>query len=391
MEFVIKQSVLKDELGFVQGIVEKKSTIPVLSNILIESIGENNIRIVGTDLDVTIRCETGADIKQSGSICVQARKLFDIVRLLDGGDIHFTKDENEWVRLSSGKSNFRLAGVARDTFPEVPSFKSAPMKLSAEIFNHFIHNTAFAITNEQSRFTLSGAKFMIDGNSAKMVTTDGHRLAYIERQLPNDSAEAMDALIPKKALLELVKIARDSSGEISFGEDPNHIYFEVNGRLLITRKLSGTFPNYEMVIPKDNDKIAIFDAEEMKTAIRRVALMADERTRSVRLTIKPNEIEIGAQSSEEGEANEKIAADYSGDEVNIGFNSQYLQDFLNVIGSVEAETVEQETDGEKVKVKESGGKPRVAFEFKDGNAQTQMSLAGDKNYTYKYIVMPLRI
>jgi DNA polymerase-3 subunit beta len=194
-------------------------------------------------LDVTIRCEAEADIKQGGSICVQARKLFDIVRLLDGGDVHFIKDENEWVRLNSGKSNFRLAGVSRDTFPEVPSFKSAPMKLSAEIFNHFIHTTAFAITNEQSRFTLSGAKFVIDGASAKMVTTDGHRLAYIERQLTNSATtEAMDALIPKKALLELVKIAREANGEVSFGEDPNHIYFEVGGRLLITRKLSGTFP-----------------------------------------------------------------------------------------------------------------------------------------------------
>ncbi|MCU1288886.1 MAG: Beta sliding clamp [Acidobacteria bacterium] len=391
MEFVIKQSVLKDELGFVQGIVEKKSTIPVLSNILIESVGENNIRIVGTDLDVTIRCEAPADIKQAGSMCIQARKLFDIVRLLDDADVHFKKDENEWVKLQCGKSNFRLAGVSKENFPEVPSFKNAPMKLSAEIFNHFIHNTAFAITNEQSRFTLSGAKFVIDGNSAKMVTTDGHRLAYIERQLPGTSTEAMDALIPKKALLELVKIARDSKGEVSFGEDPNHIYFEVDGRLLITRKLSGTFPNYEMVIPKDNDKVATFDADEMKTAIRRVALMADERTRSVRLTIKPNEIEIGAQSSEEGEASEKVVADYSGEEINIGFNSQYLQDFLNVISAVEASETEQETDGEKVKVRESAGKPRVSFEFKDGNAQTQMSIAGDKNYTYKYIVMPLRI
>src|SRR4028119_1367342 len=198
MEFTIKQGVLKDELGFVQGIVEKKSTIPVLSNILIESVGENNIRIVGTDLDVTIRCEAEADIKQSGSMCVQARKLFDIVRLLDGGDVHFTKDENEWVRLNSGKSNFRLAGVSRDTFPEVPSFKSAPMKLSADIFNHFIQNTALAITNEQSRFTLSGAKFIIDGNHAKMVTTDGHRLAFIQRDLGGAATENMDALIPKK-------------------------------------------------------------------------------------------------------------------------------------------------------------------------------------------------
>ena len=394
MEFVIKQSVLKDELGFVQGIVEKKSTIPVLSNILIESVGENNIRIVGTDLDVTIRCDATAEIKKAGSMCIQARKLFDIVRLLPDVDVHFTKDENEWVKLSCGKSNFRLAGVSKENFPEVPNFKSASMKLSADIFNHFIHNTAFAITNEQSRFTLSGAKFMIDGAMARMVTTDGHRLAFIEKKLNTEATETMDALIPKKALMELTKIARDAKGEVSFGEDPNHIYFEVNGRLLITRKLSGTFPNYEMVIPKDNDKTAIFDAEEMKNAIRRVSLMADERTRSVKIIIRPNEIEIGAQSSEEGEAHEKVAAEYAGEEVEVGFNSQYLQDFLNVVGAGEAEAndvTEKETDGETVRVKESANRLRIAFEFKDGNAQTQLNIAGDTNYDYKYIVMPLRI
>lgn len=394
MEFVIKQSVLKEELGIVQGIVEKKSTIPVLSNILIESVGENAIRFVGTDLDVTIRCDAEADIKQPGAMCVQARKLFDIVRLLEADDVHFTKEENEWVTLKSGKSNFRLAGVSKDNFPEVPSFKSAPMKLSAEIFNHFINNTAFAITNEQSRFTLSGAKFMIDGAAAKMITTDGHRLAYIEKALPeNTETEAMDALIPKKALMELSKISRDAGGEVSFGEDPNHIYFEVEGRLLITRKLSGTFPNYEMVIPKDNDKTAVFEAEEMKRAIARVALMADERTRSIKITIRTGEIEIAAQSSEEGESHETVQADYTGEEVAIGFNSQYLQEFLNVAtaAGAEATETEHETDGEKVKVKETAARQRIAFEFKDSNAQTQMSIAGDSNYDYKYIVMPLRI
>lgn len=391
MEFVIKQSVLKEELGFVQGIVEKKSTIPVLSNILIESVGEGTIRIVGTDLDVTIRCEADANIKEGGSMCVQARKLFDIVRLLPEADVHFKKEENDWVKVACQKSNFRLAGVARDNFPEVPEFKSTPMKLSAKVFNYFIQHTSFAITQEQSRFTLSGAKFMVGDGSVKMVTTDGHRLAYIDR--PESIEGAMDALIPKKALTELTKIARDSEGEVSFGEDPNHIYFEVNGRLLITRKLSGTFPNYEMVIPKGNDKIAIFDLEEMKSAIRRVSLMADERTRSVKLHIRPNEIQISSQAAEEGEAEEVISADYSGEEVQVGFNSQYLQDFLNVVGAGDAQTVEnteQETDGDKVKVKD-GGRVKVAFEFKDGNAQTQMRPANDGGYNYKYVVMPLRI
>ncbi len=388
MEFVIKQSALKEELGFVQGIVEKKSTIPVLSNILIESVGEGTIRIVGTDLDVTIRCEAKADIRQAGSMCIQARKLFDIVRLLENSDVHFTKEENEWVRMSCGKSKFRLAGVSRDQFPEVPEFRSTPLKLSAKVFNHFIQHTSFAITQEQSRFTLSGAKFMVGDGTVKMVTTDGHRLAFIEKQETLDGT--MDSLIPKKALVELTKIARDSDGEVSFGEDPNHIYFEVDGRLLITRKLSGTFPNYEMVIPKGNDKTATFDAEEMKAAIRRVSLMADERTRSVKLLIKSGEIEISSQAAEEGEANEVISADYQGEEVALGFNSAYLQDFLNVVSTNESEaTQETENEGETVKVKD--GRLRLAFDFKDSNAQTLIRIANETTYDYKYIVMPLRI
>ena len=402
MEFTIKQSVLKEELGFIQGVVERKSTIPVLSNILIESLGENEIRILGTDLDVTIRCDAEAEIKQAGSMCIQARKLFDIVRTLDGGEVHFKKLENEWVQMKAGRASFRLAGVSREQYPEIPIFKSAPMKLSSEIFNYFIHNTAFAITTEQSRFTLSGAKFMIGDGKARMVTTDGHRLAFIEKVLDGSDDQQMDALIPKKALLELVKISRDSEDDIQFGEDQNHIYFQTGGRLLITRKLSGNFPNYEMVMPKDNDKRVVFDLLEMKNAVRRISLMADERNRSIRMTIKSGEVEITAQSSEEGEGQEFVPADYSGEEeVTLGFNWQYLQEFLNNVGAFEntgssdanggdGEAV-KETDGDKVRVKESKSSPRISFEFKDANAATQIRIDGDTAYDYKYIVMPLRI
>src|SRR2546423_10528315 len=146
MEFKIKQSTLKAELGFIQGVVERKTTIPVLSNILIESIGENQIRIVGTDLDCTIRCDADAEIITKGAICVQARKLFDIVRALESGDVHFKREENEWVTLKAGRTNYRLAGVNREQFPEIPSFKSTPLRLPAEVFSFFVRNTAFAIT-----------------------------------------------------------------------------------------------------------------------------------------------------------------------------------------------------------------------------------------------------
>lgn len=406
MEFKIKQSVLKEELGFIQGVVERKTTIPVLSNILIESIGEKEIRIVGTDLDCTIRCDAEADIIQPGSICVQARKLFDIVRALDSGDVHFKKEDNEWVTLKAGRANYRLAGVSKDQFPEIPSFKSTPMRLPAEVFGFFVRNTAFAITNEQSRFTLSGAKFIIGDGVAKMVTTDGHRLAYVERAI-DDKEGVMETLIPKKALTELVKLSR-GAGDVAFGEDTNHIYFETEGRLLITRKLTGQFPNYEMVMPKDNDKTAIFDLDEMNRAVRRMALIADERNRSIRLTVREGEIEVTAQSSEQGEGSEVVQADYKGEEMQLGFNHQYLLEFLQNVGSAEMIAAEaQSAPAEAAAGDDSSSSPatatataparegrtpvKIAFEFKDPNAQTQMSIAGETTYDYKYIVMPLRI
>ncbi|HEV7699870.1 MAG TPA: DNA polymerase III subunit beta, partial [Pyrinomonadaceae bacterium] len=347
--------------------------------------------------DCTIRCDAEAEIVTAGAICIQARKLFDIVRVLEHGDVHFKKEDNEWVTMKCGRANFRLAGVSREQFPEIPTFKSTPMRLPAEVFSFFVRNTAFAITNEQSRFTLSGAKFIVGDGVAKMVTTDGHRLAYVERPV-EDKESVIDTLIPKKALLELVKISR-GQGDVAFGEDPNHLFFSTEGRLLITRKLTGTFPNYEMVMPKNNDHVATFDLDEMRSAVRRMALIADDRNRSIRLTVREGEIEVTAQSSEHGEGNEKVQADYKGEEMQLGFNWQYLLEFLTNVGSVEMIAAEsateedvKETEGDKVRVRDtSAPQVKIAFEFKDPNAQTQMSIAGETNYDYKYIVMPLRI
>lgn len=371
MEFVVSKQNLQKELGFVQGVVEKKNTIPVLSNILIESIGESTIRITGTDLDVTIRCDMDAEsITTGGAICVQARKLFEIARLLPDAPVNFKKEENEWVTVKCARSKFKLVGIAKDAFPEVPQFKSAPTKISAEILKNFIDRTIFAITQEESRYTLSGAKFILDDTGAKMVTTDGHRLAYVERKevVKNGRQENIDTLIPRKTLAELTKLTTGFEGEINLGMDENHIYFEVGPRLLISRMLYGQFPNYEMVMPKNNDKSVEFDGSVLNQAIRRVALMSDERSRAIKFHLEPNQLVISSQNAEEGEANETLQTEYAGDQTDIGFNAQYLQEFLNVIGE-----------------------GKISFEFKDGNSQAQLRPANGGEYDYKYIVMPMRI
>jgi DNA polymerase-3 subunit beta len=370
MQFVVSKQNLQKELGYVQGVVEKKNTIPVLSNILIESVGEGTIRLTGTDLDVTIRCDMDADdIKTPGSICVQARKLFEIARLLPDAPVTFKKEANDWVTVTCDKSRFKMVGVSKEAFPEVPTFKSAPTKIPAGIIKGFIDRTIFAITQEESRYTLSGAKFMLDDKGARMVTTDGHRLAYVEKKgVSKDGSDAIETLIPRKTLAELTKLTAGEEGDISLGMDENHIFFEVGTRLLISRMLHGQFPNYEMVMPKNNDKEVQFDSGLLNQAIRRVALMADERSHAIRFHLGANELVISSQNAEEGEANETIQTDYTGDETDIGFNAQYLQEFLNVVGD-----------------------SAVKFEFKDGNSQAQLRPADGGDYDYKYIVMPMRI
>lgn len=371
MEFTITRNALNKELGFVQGVVEKKNTIPALSNILIESVGENAIRVTGTDLDVTIRCEAEAEIKTPGAMCVQAKKLFEISRLLPDAPVHFRKDENDWANVKCERSNFRIVGVSKESFPEVPNFKSTPVKFPAETLKTFIDRTIFAITLEESRYTLSGAKFVLDSTSAKMVTTDGHRLAFIEKRLENgngDNTAAIDILIPRKTLSELVKLTSGYEGEVGFGADDNHIYFEVASRLLISRTLAGQFPNYEMVLPKNNDKSAEFKTSELSQAMKRVATMADDRSRAVKLSLLQNNLQISSQTAEEGEATESLATDYQGDAVEIGFNAQYVQDFLNVVSN-----------------------EKIAFDFKDSNSQALLRPVEQSEYDYRYVVMPMRV
>jgi DNA polymerase-3 subunit beta len=310
------------------------------------------------------------DISTPGSICVQARKLFEIARLLPDAPVSFKKEDNDWVTVTCDKTRFKMVGIGREAFPEVPSFKSAPTKISAGVVKTFIDRTIFAITQEESRYTLSGAKFILDESGAKMVTTDGHRLAYVERKgvSKNGSTDAIDTLIPRKTLAELTKLTAGYEGDISLGMDGNHIFFEVGARLLISRMLYGQFPNYDMVMPKNNDKSIQFDGALLNSAIRRVALMADERSHAIRFHLEPNQLVISSQNAEEGEARETIQTEYSGEEIDIGFNAQYLQDFLNVIGD-----------------------SAVAFEFKDGNSQAQLRPAADSEYEYKYVVMPMRL
>jgi DNA polymerase-3 subunit beta len=372
MEFTITKNALQKELGFLQGIVERKNTIPVLANVLLEAGAGNLVRITGTDLDVTLSCETDAvQISKAGAVCVLARKLFDAVRLLpDSEAIYFVVEENNWVTIRCGKWSGRIAGLAREQFPEVAAAKATPLRISSAAFKSLVERTIFAITLEESRYTLSGAKFMLDKSGARMVTTDGHRLAHTARPEVGAGVNgtSLDALIPRKTLSELSKLAASFDGEMEMGADDNHIYFRVGRRLLVSRTLTGQFPNYEMVIPRDSPHTALIDAAELKQAVRRVALMADERTRAVRFRLSPGSLHVSAQTAEEGEAEETVAADYTGEETTFGFNSDYISDALGLV--------------------ESG---QVALDFKSGDSQVLVRPVAKGANDSLCVVMPLRL
>ncbi|HLM59655.1 MAG TPA: DNA polymerase III subunit beta [Pyrinomonadaceae bacterium] len=374
MKFSINKKQLENELALVQGIVEKASTIPAISNCLIEAVDEETIRVTGTDLDTTIIAHVAANVANAGEICISAKKLYDIVKLLPQGEIFFSTEAKIYgAKIECGKSNFRVLGISPDVFPETPKSAGVKVNLPSVVLQTFIKHTSFAITNEQSRFTLSGAKFEIKDRTARMVTTDGHRLCYIETTFDDfDPRFSADTLIPRKALAELLKLANDCApgGEITFWEDANHLNFETGNRRLITRKLSGTFPNYEMVIPKDTTETATFEAAALLAAIKRVSQMADERSQSVKLTLRTNEMTISAQSAEEGEAQENIAVEYSGEETSIKFQYSYVLDFINSV--------------------KDNAEIRISMSFRDANAQTLFRPASENGSRFLTVIMPLR-
>src|SRR5271154_3623284 len=254
MEFTVSRADLVRELNLSQGVVEKKTTIPILSNVLVEADGDK-IVLIATDLELGIRCSCPARVKKSGAGTVPARRLLDYVRLLPDGDVQIKIQENHWANLTSGRSKTRIAGMSKESFPELPKMPPVLAEIPIGVLASMIGRTVFAISSEESRFTLNGALLVLKKGGLVLVATDGHRLAMVESsgELPGINA-AYRALLPRKAMAELQKLAADTAADaiVRFSGDENHLFFELGDRLLLSRKLTGNFPDYERVLPKDH-------------------------------------------------------------------------------------------------------------------------------------------
>ncbi len=370
MQFSVSKNALLKELNLLQGIVEKKSTIPILSNVLIETVNDSTISLVATDLDVSLQTECAAESGRSGSIVLQARKLFEIVRNLPDAEINFAKEENDWVKIVCASSEFRIVGQSKEHFPSTPKAEKAGVTIPAAVLHGLINRTVFAITQEESRYALNGALLSFGEGRLQMVATDGHRLALAAASLDQvvDGADPLKVIIPKKALIELARLTAGAEEDLELSRDENHLYFEIQNRHLTSRMLAGQFPNYDLVLPKNNDKSISLNVDRITQSIKRAALMADERSHGVKVDLATGKLSITSQSADVGEAKEVISLDYTGDNLSIGFNAQYVLDFLGVVGTDE-----------------------VLFEFKDEQSPALLRPSGDGQSDYKYVVMPMRL
>src|SRR5712664_4139025 len=371
MEITVSKFELLRELTATQGVVERKTTIPILSNYLFEAAGDK-LSLTATDLDLSLRTSCNAKVKKEGACTIPARKLYDYVRLLPDADITIRLLENHWVSIRCGRSNTKMVGMARSNFPGLPVFPSAGViQIPAAVLRGMIAKTGFAIASEESCYTLNGALMVLKPESITMVATDGHRLAHIERS--GDKFEGVSGelktLIPKKAMDELRSLLDSTDAEsIDFAKDESTLYFRIGPRLLTSRQLTGQFPNFEAVLPKDNTKSVTLPGNELGAAIARVAQFADERSRAVRLRMEKGELKLSASSTETGESEDSIEIAYDGEPMAIGFNAQYLIDFIKATGSCE-----------------------VKLELKDAQSAGQLRPAEGEDYKYRYIVMPMRI
>lgn len=368
MKFTVARNSLLNELNLVQGVIEKKSTIPILSNILVEASGEH-IDIAATDLDVTIRCGCPASVTNEGTTTISARRLFDIVRLLpDGADIELTLLENDWVELRSGNSEYKIVALPKDNFPSIPEAAPATAQISGSLLRSMIQRTMFAITQEESRYSLNGALLALLPSEVRMVATDGHRLALVSKsvEFPGLDTEVR-ALIPRKTLIEILKLIGDQDTMIEFGRDENHLFFTVGSKRLVSRILAGQFPNYELVIPRENDKFIVAPSKSFGEGIRRAAIMSDEKLKAIRLSFKTGALELTASCADAGESREVLPVEYEGENLDIGFNPLYLLDFIGACGS-----------------------DSISIAIKDSETQGLLRPIGSSDIDYRYVVMPMK-
>ncbi len=365
MKFSVKKENLLEELQLLQGIVEKRNTMPILANILL-NVSDTEVELTGTDLEVGLRTHFPADIQEAGAITVNGKKFFEIVKSLPDGESVAVYTKNDTMEIHSAESEFKILCLPKEDFPQVQESKfEKKIELPFPVMKDMIDRVYYAITQEQ-RYYLNGALFSLKDKYVELVSTDGHRLSYAGKPVDELKLEKeISVIVAKKTLNELRKFEEEA---LAFDFDENNLFFRAGNRTLISRIIESKFPNFEAVIPKDNPNSLSVGREDLAAATRRVSLLSAERSKGIKFSIEKNEVRLFSSNPEIGEARDRLTVDYDGQNVEIGFNAQYLLDFILSVSS-----------------------DNVTFEIKDENSAVLLRPEGEEDIKNIYVLMPMKI
>lgn len=338
MEFAIAKDNFLKALQRVQGIIENRKTMPILSNVLIDARPER-IDIIATDLEVGMKSSYRADVVKEGRITVSAKKLYEIIKELPEAEIRFSTRENDWVDLRCGKAHFNLVGLSPEEFPFFPAVSDSTfLRLNGSLMREMVEMTSFAICHDETKYNLNGifvkAVEQESGTVLRMVATDGHRLSMAEREIPPVSSTDLKngVIFPKKGIFELKKLTEDDDEEIMLSFLDNSSILKKNDTLVLMRLVDGYFPDYTRVLPSDNDKSVTINREDFFHSLRRMSILSSEKFKGIMMELKNGVMEISASNPELGDARETLEVDYAGPDLSIRFNARYLIDVLSAIG-----------------------------------------------------------
>lgn len=366
MRLTISREKLQEALTAVAAAVPPKTTLPVLGNLLLETT-EKGLKLSGTDLDIGVSTEVLADVEAPGAITVPAKKLVEIVRELPPAPVKLGAAGEQRVTLECGRSRFKLLGLPKDEFPAFPSVNfSKSWRVKSGDLQNLISHTAFAVSTEESRPILNGVLWEVRDQELRMVATNGHRLAKME--LPYSATSVGDFIIPPKAL-EQVRRLFPAGEELEIAKGENHLAFRSPFTSVFTRLIEGPYPNYDQVIPKDNDRVAIIDKLALQSALKRMAVVASDQTHRVKLSFNSALLKFSVTTPDLGEGQDELPIRYSGDPMDIGFNGMYLLEMLRFMPTEE-----------------------VRFTFKAADRATTMEPENwQESGKYLCLVMPLRL
>jgi len=367
MKLSVSKEELQEKLSNIQNIVEKRNTMPVLSHFLLDA-GKKKAYIVATDLETAIKEPLEVKVEKEGKLCIPARKMFEIVKEVDG-DITMESEDGQWLKVNAGLSKFKLSCLAADEFPAWPGMENIEeMQLDTKTLIEMIEKSLYAAGESDTRYTLNGLLFHAKKGSSEMtvVGTDGHRLSSITSKINTPLKEEKKVIVPRKAAAEVRRFLDRDTESLTVVIGKSHVMFKIDDVQFLTRLIEGTYPNYEQVIPSGNEKKVSIDKGEFIKALRRVSVMSREKSNAIKVDVEDGAMSLSASNPDLGEAKDEIKIGYKGDALSLGFNARYLIDALNAMS------------GEK-----------IVFELQDPLSPTLLKEEKDDNY--KCVIMPMRV